>query len=35
MVKEIKYGNTKCYVIDHKIMVDTDWAGTWNEDNCF
>ncbi len=28
MVKEIKYGNTKCYVIDNKIMVDTDWAGT-------
>ncbi len=28
MVKEIKYGNTKCYVIDRKIMVDTDWAGT-------
>lgn len=28
MVKEIKYGNTKCYVINDKIMVDTDWAGT-------
>ncbi len=28
MVKEIKYGNTKCYVIDNKVMVDTDWAGT-------
>ncbi len=28
MVKEMKYGNTKCYVIHNKIMVDTDWAGT-------
>ncbi len=28
MVKEIKYGNTKCYVVDNKFMVDTDWAGT-------
>ena len=27
-VKEIMYGNTKCYLINNKIMVDTDWAGT-------
>ncbi len=28
MVKEIQYGNTRCYVINNKIMIDTDWAGT-------
>ena len=27
-VKEIMYGNTKCYLINNKIMIDTDWAGT-------
>lgn len=27
-VKEIMYGNTKCYLINNKVMIDTDWAGT-------
>lgn len=27
-VKEILYGNTRCYLINNRIMVDTDWAGT-------
>lgn len=27
-VKEIIYGNTKCYLINNVIMIDTDWAGT-------
>lgn len=27
-IKELKYGNTKCYLINNKVMIDTDWAGT-------
>lgn len=27
-VKELKYGNTKCYLINNSVMIDTDWAGT-------
>ncbi len=27
-IKELKYGNTKCYCINDKIIIDTDWAGT-------
>ncbi len=27
-IKELKYGNTRCYCIEGKILVDTDWAGT-------
>lgn len=27
-VEEIKYGNTKCYLINHKVLIDTDWAGS-------
>ncbi|MGN0536724.1 MAG: MBL fold metallo-hydrolase [Acutalibacteraceae bacterium] len=27
-VEEIKYGNTKCYLIDRKVLIDTDWAGS-------
>ena len=27
-VKEIIYGNTKCYLINNKIMIDIDCAGT-------
>ncbi len=25
---ELKYGNTRCYCINHKLLIDTDWAGT-------
>ncbi len=27
-IKELKYGNTRCYCINNKVLVDTDWAGT-------
>ncbi len=27
-VKELKYGNTRCYCINNKVLIDTDWAGT-------
>ncbi len=27
-IKELKYGNTRCYCINNTILVDTDWAGT-------
>ena len=27
-VKKLKYGNTKCYCINNKVLIDTDWAGT-------
>lgn len=27
-VKELKYGNTKCFCINDKLIIDTDWAGT-------
>ncbi len=27
-VTELKYGNTRCYCIDGKLLIDTDWAGT-------
>ena len=26
--KELKYGNTRCYCINNKLLIDTDWAGT-------
>ncbi len=27
-VRELKYGNTRCYCINNKVLIDTDWAGT-------
>ncbi len=27
-IKELKYGNTRCYCINNKVLIDTDWAGT-------
>ncbi|HHT08303.1 MAG TPA: MBL fold metallo-hydrolase [Clostridiales bacterium] len=27
-VKTLKYGNTRCYCINNRVMIDTDWAGT-------
>ncbi len=27
-VKELKYGNTRCFCINGTVLVDTDWAGT-------
>ena len=33
MIQNIKYGNTNCYYIKGKkgsLLIDTDWAGTFN-----
>ncbi len=27
-IKELRYGNTRTYCIDGKVLIDTDWAGT-------
>jgi len=27
-IKELKYGNTRCYLINNTVLVDTDMAGT-------
>ncbi|MEE8807602.1 MAG: MBL fold metallo-hydrolase [Lactimicrobium sp.] len=27
-IEELLYGRTKCYLIDGKLLIDTDWAGT-------
>lgn len=27
-IKELKYWNTRCYCINDKVLIDTDWAGT-------
>ncbi len=27
-IRELKYGNTRCYCINKKLLIDTDWAGT-------
>ncbi len=27
-IKELKYGNTRSYCINNKVLIDTDWAGT-------
>ncbi len=27
-MKELQYGNTRCYCINNKVLIDTDWAGT-------
>lgn len=28
MIQELLYGRTRCYLIDERLLVDTDWAGT-------
>ena len=31
LIEKLKYGNTRCYLVNKKLMIDTDWAGTLNK----